>query len=75
MTMQCPPPKLPETGFLRARQLVRDFLPFSEPTLWRWVKEGKFPKPHKFSSKVTAWRVEDVRAWFGSSGDEVTADE
>ncbi|MFY7863877.1 helix-turn-helix transcriptional regulator [Roseateles sp.] len=27
------------------------------------VKCGKFPKPLKLSSRVTAWKVGDVRAW------------
>lgn len=38
-------------------------VPFSEPTLWRLVKKGEFPAPVKLSERVTAWRVEDVRAW------------
>ena len=38
-------------------------LPFSSPTLWRMVKAGKFPAPVKLSERVTAWRVEDIRAW------------
>jgi predicted DNA-binding transcriptional regulator AlpA len=27
------------------------------------VKAGEFPKPIKLSERVTAWKVEDVRAW------------
>ena len=41
-------------------------VPFSSATLWRSVKAGKFPPPVKLSDRVTAWRVEDVRAWMKS---------
>lgn len=59
------------SGFVRVSDLVRSPkhpdrpapVPFSEPTLWRKVKNGSFPKPVKLSERVTAWRVSDVRAW------------
>lgn len=70
---------LPATGYVRQSQLIDTrarkadaehaqdakpgILPFSSPTLWRMVKAGKFPAPVKLSERVTAWRVEDVRAW------------
>lgn len=46
-----------------------DVLPFSDATLWRRVGNGTFPKPKKLSEKVTAWRVEEVRAWLDSQPD------
>lgn len=52
-------PKRPREG----RQAI---VPFSSPTLWRRVKAGEFPAPVKLSERVTAWRVEDVRAWMAS---------
>lgn len=64
------PPNLPATGFLRQSQLVGNkdkgimpLIPFSATTLWRKVKAKQFPEPVKLSENVTAWRVEDVRAW------------
>lgn len=54
---------IPATGYLRQAQLVGPILPIGATTLWRWVKEGKFPKPIKLSPRVTAWRAEDVREW------------
>ncbi|QLA79518.1 AlpA family phage regulatory protein [Acidovorax sp. JMULE5] len=62
---------LPDSAFIREAQLVqspkcpdsRAPLPFSAPTLWRKVKAGTFPKPHRLSERVTAWKVGDVRAW------------
>jgi predicted DNA-binding transcriptional regulator AlpA len=64
--------KLPDGAWLRESQLVRSPknsdsevapLPFSAPTLWRKVKDGSFPKPHKLSTRVTAWKVSQVREW------------
>lgn len=64
--------QLPDSAWLRESQLVRSPknpdsaiapLPFSAPTLWRKVKAGTFPKPHKLSERVTAWNVGTVRAW------------
>lgn len=63
---------LPDSAWLREAQLVRSPknrdsaiapLPFSAPTLWRMVKLGKFPKPTKLSTRVTAWQAGQVRAW------------
>ncbi len=45
-------------------------LPFSSPTLWRRVRDGSFPKPTKLSSRVTAWKVADVRAWIAAKNGE-----
>ena len=58
---------LPQTGFVRAADL-RPILSFSISTLWRRVNAGTFPKPVKFSERVTAWRVEDIRAWLEIQG-------
>lgn len=62
--------EMPSTGFVRPSELVgnraktvRGIIPFSPATLWRKVKAGEFPEPVKLSAGVTAWRVEDVRAW------------
>lgn len=62
---------LPDSAFIREAQLVQSPkrphspapLPFSAPTLWRKVKAGTFPKPHRLSERVTAGKVGDVRAW------------
>lgn len=56
------PPVLPDTGFLRQRQVLV-FVPVSKSTLWRRVQAGSFPAPVKLSERVTVWRAEDVRRW------------
>lgn len=60
------PEQLPAYGYLRQSQLIPAILPFSGSTLWRKINSGEFPKPVKLSTRVTAWRVEDVRKWMES---------
>jgi predicted DNA-binding transcriptional regulator AlpA len=57
---------LPSEGYVRQAHLIHAVVPFSGATLWRKVKAGTFPAPVKLSERVTAWRVEDVRAWLNS---------
>lgn len=67
---------LPDSAFIREAQLVQSPkrpgatapLPFSAPTLWRKVKDCTFPKPHRLSERVTAWKVGEVRAWMAAVG-------
>lgn len=54
---------VPHDGYMRAAQLVPHVLPISRATLFRWVKDGKFPAPVKLGEKVSAWRAQDVREW------------
>ncbi len=66
--------ELPDSAFIRESQLVIDPkrpqypapLPFSAATLWRKVAAGTFPKPVKISTRVTAWRVSDVRTFLSA---------
>jgi predicted DNA-binding transcriptional regulator AlpA len=62
---------LPETGFLRVNQIIGNpkatppvpaIIPVSKSTWWAGVKSGLFPSPVKLGPRVTAWRVEDIRA-------------
>ena len=38
-------------------------LPVSPATVWRWVREGKFPKPFKLGESVTVWDLGQVDAF------------
>lgn len=38
-------------------------LPVSPATVWRWVREGKFPKPFKLGESVTVWHLAEVEAF------------
>jgi hypothetical protein len=67
--------QLPETGFLRLPQIIGSakadtppIIPVKKTTWWQGVKSGRFPKPVKLGERVTAWRVEDIRALIASFG-------
>lgn len=49
--------------YIRARQLLQEYVPFSEATLRRKVAAGEFPKPVQLSARVVAWKLEDVMEW------------
>jgi predicted DNA-binding transcriptional regulator AlpA len=51
---------LPEIGYIRLSEILK-LLPISKSTWWAGVKDGRFPKPIKLGSRITAWRVEDIR--------------
>ena len=63
--------QIPEQGYLRLRQIIGDqkqvpplapIIPVSKSTWWAGVKSGRFPKPVKLGPRISAWRVEDIRA-------------
>ncbi|SFM41629.1 transcriptional regulator, AlpA family [Marinobacter pelagius] len=35
----------------------------STKTIWRWVREGRFPRPVKVGPGTTRWREEDLQAF------------
>jgi predicted DNA-binding transcriptional regulator AlpA len=62
---------LPETGYVRLPQIVGNaktdpplpaIIPVSKSTWWAGVKTGRYPRPVKLGPRITAWRVEDIRA-------------
>ena len=53
---------LPKDGYLRVASLSK-FLDVHKMTIWRWVRQGKFPKPYAFCDRYTAWKVEDIHRW------------
>ena len=56
--------QLPETGFLRLSNILAPLgpIPISKSTWWQGVQSGRYPKPVKLGPRITAWRVEDIRA-------------
>ena len=67
--------QIPDSAYLRERQLVGDtrdpscprLLPVSRATLWRMVREGRFPAPYKLGPNTTAWRCGEVRSYLMGS--------
>ena len=63
--------QLPEAGYLRLPQIIGNpkakppipaVIPVSKSTWWAGVKSGRFPQSLKLGPRVTAWKVEDIRA-------------
>lgn len=55
---------LPPTGFVRLPQIIGPTgpLPVSRSTFWAGIKAGIYPPPVKIGPRISAWRVEDIRA-------------
>lgn len=54
--------------FIRINELASTpgrpgMLPVSVPTIWRWVKEDRFPAPIQLGPGVTAFDLEQVEAF------------
>ena len=68
---------LPETGFLRLRQIIGDtkakppipaVIPVSKSTWWNGVRTGRYPQPVRtLGHRITAWPVESIRALISES--------
>lgn len=59
--------ELPETGFLRLPEVLK-LIPVGKSTWWVGVKDGRFPAPVYLGPRITAWRVEDIKAFIDSQG-------
>ena len=57
-------PQLPATGFVRLPSILAPHgpIPVSKSSWWQGIKDGRYPKPVKLGPRITAWRVEDIRA-------------
>jgi prophage regulatory protein len=38
-------------------------LPVSPATIWRWVRDGKFPQPFKIGVRTTVWNYDEIQAY------------
>lgn len=52
------------TGYVRLADILAPAgpLPIGRSTWWQGVRDGRYPKPVKLGPRITAWRVEDIRA-------------
>lgn len=62
--------QLPDTGFLRLRQILGDpnaeppippIIPVGKSAWWAGVRTGRYPAPIKLGPRTTAWTVESIR--------------
>jgi len=51
----------PTLVFLSKAQVLQK-IPVTAPTLWAWVRQGKFPRPRAIFNK-TVWVAAEVDAW------------
>jgi predicted DNA-binding transcriptional regulator AlpA len=53
----------PATLVFLTKKQVLNKVPVTAPTLWTWVRAGKFPKPRTISPNKTVWIEAEVDAW------------
>jgi prophage regulatory protein len=54
---------LPRTGFVRLSSIIgpRGPIPVSRSSWFAGIKSGVFPAPVRIGSRISAYRVEDIR--------------
>lgn len=45
---------------------VTQLTALSTSSIYRFIREGRFPKPIKLSERASAWRLEDIEAWIAA---------
>jgi len=51
-----------QIDLISPRQVI-DRLDIPSSTLYRWISEGKFPRPIKVGPRKTLFRVSDIQSW------------
>ena len=49
------------SGFLRLPQVLK-VIPVSKSVWWKGIETGIYPPPFKFSARISAWRVADIKS-------------
>ena len=57
----------PVTRLIRLAE-VKHRVGLSRSTIYRWMAEGKFPKPVQLGGYAVAWAQEDIDAWICNKG-------
>jgi prophage regulatory protein len=60
------------TPFIIDRREVERLTSLRKTTIYRLIKEGKFPKPLRISSMRVAWRMVDIESWVESLKEDET---
>jgi prophage regulatory protein len=42
---------------------LKDFVPYSKPTIYQMIREGRFPKQVRLGPNRVAWRRSEVLGW------------
>jgi prophage regulatory protein len=66
------PSNLPQSGFVRLPSILapKGPIPVSKSTWRAGIKNGRYPKPVKLGPRITAWRVEDIRALIAGAAND-----
>ena len=69
--MHSPQSKSNDQRVYRLSQLAstpsrQGLLPVSPASIWRWIKAGTFPKPHKLGQNCTVWDSAEINLWIES---------
>lgn len=48
---------------LKITDIIPGLVPVTKSTLWRWIRRGTFPAPHRLVAKPKLWLASDVSAW------------
>jgi predicted DNA-binding transcriptional regulator AlpA len=77
--------ELPTVGYLRLhdiigrpatedRPAIAALIPVCASTFWAGVRSGRYPQPTRaLGRRITAWRVEDIRALIEAAAPEAAA--
>jgi prophage regulatory protein len=49
-------------GFTRVEKVAKRY-DTTTKSIWRWAKQGTFPKPYKLTAGVTAWKNSELAEW------------
>jgi len=47
----------------QTRKQVESLFKISPATIYRWIKEGKFPTPVRLGANIVRWKASDIEAW------------
>jgi|TARA_B100000780_G_C20712712_1_gene283296 predicted DNA-binding transcriptional regulator AlpA len=47
----------------QTRHQLEKLLQVSPATIYRWIKEGNFPKPLRLGANMVRWKASDIEAW------------
>lgn len=61
--------QLPDAAFVPL-PVVCALLGCSPATVWRRVRTGQLPQPHRLGTRTTRWSVGDLRSNFRTSAEE-----
>jgi predicted DNA-binding transcriptional regulator AlpA len=59
----------------RERPPLTPLVPVSKSSWWAGIKLGRYRKPVKIGERMTAWRVEDIRALISQAGKQGERDD